>query len=228
MSLLPRIDPNRLAILRECMEHYDVGDPGADWPNNVVSRRALAYHDGTIALADKAVVHDVDDAEVYLCERLSAEAVALMDGVSVGMGSEADSPFGAFFVAAPLGSVGPRSIDAEVIRRCFGGTLFPPVPITVEPLVEDTVWWTEIIEDGEGLEPGYIHPWQAMTAWFQQEPAFKHVAFVRVGSGRELARLAKDTYPPGTVMPGSVLPRLVLGLTHRGSLAGLFGQVVQS
>jgi hypothetical protein len=31
-----QIDPDRLAVIRECMENYDVGDADAEWPNNVI------------------------------------------------------------------------------------------------------------------------------------------------------------------------------------------------
>ena len=38
-------DPERLAVLAECMQSYDVGEPGAEWPNNMISRRAVVYRE---------------------------------------------------------------------------------------------------------------------------------------------------------------------------------------
>ena len=37
------LDPNRLPPLSACMDHYDVGDPNAEWPNNLISRKAMVY-----------------------------------------------------------------------------------------------------------------------------------------------------------------------------------------
>ena len=33
-------DPDRLLVIRECMENYDVGSDDAEWPNNIISRKA--------------------------------------------------------------------------------------------------------------------------------------------------------------------------------------------
>jgi hypothetical protein len=50
-------------------------------------------------------------------------------------------------------------------------------------------------------------------------------AFVRIGDD-DLCLSDEDSWPKGTELTGSVLPRLALGLTCKGSLAGLFGYVV--
>ena len=34
-------DDERKAVIAECTESYDVGDAGAEWPNNIISRRAV-------------------------------------------------------------------------------------------------------------------------------------------------------------------------------------------
>ncbi len=222
------VDPDRLAVIRTCMEAYDVGSPDDDWPNNIISRHTVVYYDGTITLAGNPAIHVVDDVELALCRSLSAEAAVLMAGVSVGMGSEADEAFQDFFVTAPVGSHCAVTIDEALIRRCFGGVLFPPATITVEPFSEDTIWWGEVAEDGADSDPSYFEPWRAMVAWFRQQSAFRATAFVRVGDAQELGQLPEESYPRGTVIPGCVLPRLALGLTPKGSLAGLFGHVVQT
>jgi hypothetical protein len=228
MNLHVQIDPNRLAVIGECMNNYNVGDADAEWPNNIISRRAVVYSDGTIARSADSVSHAVDAAELALCERLSDEVAQLMAGISVGMGSESDDVFRNFFIVALPGSAKPSVIDEALIRERFGGTLFPLVTITVEPFAENTVWWEEVALDGIESEASYFMPWQAMSAWFRQQSAFTATAFVRIGDKRELSGLPKASWPRGTVITGCVVPRLALGLTPNGSLAGLFGHVVQT
>jgi hypothetical protein len=53
-------------------------------------------------------------------------------------------------------------------------------------------------------------------------------AFVRIGNNRELWNLPRERWPEGTELTGCVFPRLALGLTRHGSLAGLFGYSVKT
>lgn len=227
MTVELKPDPARLAVIRECMENYDIGDANAEWPNNVISRHAIVYSDGTIARRDDAVSHAVDADELALCEKLSDEAAEIMNGVIIGMGSESADTFSGFFIAAPAGSLPPSEIDEPLIRSRFGGTLFPPVTITVDPFSEDAMWWKEdiLFHGEEEIKPETLIPWRSMNRWFNRQSAFADRAFVRIGDD-ELYRSDQDTWPKGTEMTGSVLPRLALGLTHNGSLVGLFGYVV--
>lgn len=114
-------DAGRLAVIRECMEAYGMGEAGAEWPNNIISRRAVVYNDGTIAREGDTVTHEIDDTELALCRRMSEEAALLMGGVDVGMGSEASDRFNGFYVAAPAGAATPAALDATLIRARFGG-----------------------------------------------------------------------------------------------------------
>jgi hypothetical protein len=222
-----RPDPARLAVIQECMENYDIGEANAEWPNNIISRHTVVYSDGTIARRNDAVSHAVDADELTLCERLSGEIVEIMSGVSIGMGSESDDTFNGFFIAAPVGSLPPSRIDEPLIRSRFGDTLFPPVTITVEPFSEEAPWWKEdiLFHGEEEIEPEDLIPWRSMNRWFNSQSAFVDRAFVRIGDD-ELYRTDEDIWPNGTELTGSVLPRLALGLTHKGSLVGLFGYVV--
>lgn len=120
-------DSDRLAVIRECMEHYEVGDPNAEWPNNIISRRTVAYGSGVIARQGDSVRHAVDPDELAICRRLSADAAKVMTGVAVGMGSESTDPFRAFFNAANVDEPAPNAITEDLIRARFGGTLFPLV-----------------------------------------------------------------------------------------------------
>ena len=164
-------DPERLAVLAECMENYDVGEPGAEWPNNMISRRAVVYGSGLVAREGDVVSHSVDADELERCRRLSREAAALMDGVNVDMGSESADPFQAFFIAANVDETVSTTIDESLIRAKFGNTIFPLATITVEPLEEQGTWWSELVAcgyEGEELEQ-YLAPWRTMIDWFRQQ-----------------------------------------------------------
>jgi hypothetical protein len=222
------LDPERLAVIRECMERYDVGGREAEWPNNIISRRALVYGSGLIAREGDTVRCAIDPGELALCQRLAGEAERLMSGTEVGMGSESGDEFRAFFITANVGDAAPSSIDESLIRARFGSTIFPPATITVEPIAEAGIWWSEVLRDGEESEPESFAPWRAMIRWFRDRRELRTAAFIRIGDRRILSRLRRDDLPPGTEMPGCVLPRLALGLTKQGSLVGLFGHSVQT
>jgi hypothetical protein len=225
-------DPDRFAVLRECTVNYGVGDPGAEWPNNLLSRKTVVYGSGRIAREGDSVRQEVDPDELALCRRLAGEAADLMAGVEVGMGSESSDPFRAFFIAANADDPVPEGIDEGLIRSRFGGTIFPPSAITVEPLAEAGRWWAEVEQEaGDSEDEGseeHLRPWRALIAWFAARPELKDSAFVRIGDSDALNDLDRGSYPQGTELPGCVLPRLVLGLTAAGSLVGLFGYSVQT
>lgn len=221
-------DPERLAVIRECMKNYEVGDPNAEWPNNIISRRAIVYGSGRIARQGESVQHAVDPDELALCRRLGAEIAGLMAGVFVGMGSESDDEFQGFFIAGSVDEPAPMSINEVLIRSRFGGTIFPPATIMVEPLTEGTNWWTVVTQDGSESEAESLVRWRAMIRWFQERPEFVSCAFVQIGDEEALWDLPREEWPEGTEMTGCILPRLALGLTHGGSLVGLFGYVVQT
>src|SRR5882724_8050831 len=104
-------DPERFALLRECTENYDVGNSESEWPNNILSRKTVAYGSGRIARQGDPVRHNVDPEELALCRRLSTEAAELMAGVDVGMGSESGDSIRAFYIAANADDPVPEAID---------------------------------------------------------------------------------------------------------------------
>lgn len=216
-------------VLAECMEAYEVGDDkDAEWPNNLISRRAVVHSTGAIGKKGDRFQIRVEPKELALCERLSTEAAKIMGGVEVGMGSESGAFFEPFFIAAEIGAAVPSRIDEALIRKRFGGTIFPPATITVEPLKEAGTWWSEVKQDGAGSGSKYFLPWRRLIKWFASRKEFVDTAFVRIGDYEALTSLDEDDYPEGTEMPGSVMPRLALGLTRAGSLVGLFGYSVQT
>lgn len=223
-------DPAKLDAMRACMENYDVGSPDAEWPNNIISNRAVVYGNGAIARQGTPVCQAVDPDELALCRRLAVEAADVMAGVDVGMGSESSDRFHGFFIAANVNEPVPPRIDEGLIRSKFGGTIFPPATITVEPMAETGTWWAEVQEYGSESGEDYFRPWRSMIEWFRSQPAFVDSAFVRIGDRRALWDLeqAMESLPKGTEITGCVLPRLALGLTKNASLAGLFGYSVQT
>jgi hypothetical protein len=225
-------DPDRFALLRECTENYDVGNSESEWPNNILSRKTVVYGCGRIARKGDPVRHNVEPEELALCRRLSSEAAELMAGVDVGMGSESGDPFRAFYIAANADDPVPESIDEALIRSKFGGTIFPAATITVEPLAESGKWWEEVEADASDSNreerEEHLRPWRGLIHWFGARPELKDSAFIRIGEYDKLNDLDRGSYPEGTEIPGSVLPRLAVGLTTSGSLVGLFGYSVQT
>ena len=222
------VDSDRFAVLKECTENYDVGTEKAEWPNNIVSRKAVLYASGVIARKGTKVRHAVESGELALCKKLAAEAARLMAGVEVGMGSESSDAFRGFFIAANVDDPVPKAITEELIRDRFGGTIFPLATITVEPLKEAGKWWSEVKFDGSESGAAYFRPWRKMIQWFGKRPEFKRSAFIRIGDRQALWTIPREKYPPGTELTGCVLPRMAVGLTAAGSLAGLFGYCVQT
>jgi hypothetical protein len=112
------------------------------------------------------------------------------------------------------------------LRPIFGGALFADARIDVWLLEQRGRWWKQIIGDfteadeDEPVENRQetlqgLKRWRKILTWFHAQKDFAEVAFVAV-----------DKRDPFSVRGGCVLPRLVLGRTHGGSVAGLFGFVV--
>ncbi len=222
------LDPDKLAIIQDCMDNYDVGSPEAEWANNIISRKAVVYQSGAIARRGAPIKHMVDSTELALCQSLAETIENLMAGVEVGMGSEASTQFRKFYITANTDEPKQSIIDERLIRYKFGETIFPLATITVEPLIEAGKWWNEVMYDSSESNSDYFKPWKAMTAWFKSRNEFIDTAFVRIGDSEALWEIDKADFPEGTEMTGCVLPRLALGLTYNGSLAGLFGYSVQT
>lgn len=227
MNIKLELDPEKLAILSECIQNYDVGSDQDEWPNNILSRFTQVYNDGTITKHPTRLNHIIDENELALCQKLSTQIAKIMANVEVGMGSNSGDYFQAFYIAYANG-LSNKTISAELIQHAFANTIFPLATITVEPFTTNTIWWNEVEQDGEGSPESYFEPWQNMRAWFTQQQDFIDSAFIRIGDATLLEQIDDKNYPKGTVITGCVLPRLALGLTANGSLIGLFGYVVQT
>ena len=65
-------------------------------------------------------------------------------------------------------------------------------------------------------------------SYFKDSPHLSGASFVRIGDLEALQDLDTKSYPDGTEINGCVLPRLAVGLTNQGSIAGIFGYSVQT
>ena len=101
-------DPDKLAVLLPCMQYWR--DPADDFAWNTISKRAIVYSCGMIALDGVPTVHRHDPAELKLCHTLSAEAASIMKATEAGMGSEGSANLDPFFVTANVGAAVPERI----------------------------------------------------------------------------------------------------------------------
>ena len=215
-----RLDPPRLWVFEECRRNYQMDShaPGSEWPWNVISKNAVAWSCGYICRDDEPVSHTHDIEEFQLCYRLATEATGIMHGCAVGMGSESTDPFRPYHVVIPVGDPVPEAITGEVIRDAFGGTIYPPTEIVIEPLEERGEWWRQVVVDGSGDE-NYLRPWRDMVQWFQSQEELYSPVFVMVGD---------DPLDPDFRNGGSVFPRIAVALTAAGSLVGIGGWTVHT
>jgi hypothetical protein len=230
-------DPERMAVFAEAMESYGVGDPGAAWPNNMIARDAVVQASGVMSRSGQPVTHVVDDADLALCKKLAGVVEGMMEGVDVGTGSESTDSVHAFFIPGDTSQKAPAIISEKLIRARFGGTLFPGVTVRTEPVDTDAPWWTETrtelaaqspeaVAGGAVADEKAIEKWLALVGWFKGQEAFVDMAYVEIGEYAALQHLGE--LPEGTEMPPGVLPRLLVGLTGRGGLAGGYWVTVQT
>ncbi|MGL5510557.1 MAG: hypothetical protein ACRDB1_13130 [Microcoleaceae cyanobacterium] len=223
-------DPERLTVLAECIADYGIDEGNSEWTNNIISKKTVVYGSGVIAKHGQIVDHNVDPKEFELCQQLAYQVCQIMGNIDVGMGSESSTPFQTFYIVANIDTPIPEKIDIELIHSKFAGTIFPPAIITVEPVEEAGIWWSEVLEDFDGEEDECLQRWLEMIAWFQTQEYFKDTAFVRIGDYKALYQepYNQDEFPEDIGDMGCVFPRFAVGLTHHGSLAGIFGFSVQT
>src|SRR5262249_39662352 len=135
----------------------------------------------------------------------------------VGMGSESSDIFEPFFVVARKGLTVRPDLSEQVLREAFGGVIWSRTRIWVEPLEERGEWWSSVLADcgqtTEEREP-CLRPWQSMIAWFHSQKEFASVWFVMIGNDPSDG--------------GAHFPRLAIGVTNGGSLAGIASRVTHT
>jgi hypothetical protein len=210
-----KVDEQLLEPFKECMTAPGI-DPGEDeWPMNLLSHRAVVYSCGRLGRSGELMEHAHDAEEVALCRRLAQEAAAPWQGRWFAFSDEGSHQFSPFFATALVGDKVPSQVSEEHVRAAFGGTLRADCRIVIEPLAEAGEWWR--LAGGEEGSP-LLLLWRSTIAWFNQ-PGLHGASFVHI-----------DNPPLGAAwgggMPPCTFPRVVLALTERGSLVGMYSCVV--
>lgn len=131
--------------------------------------------------------------------------------------------FGPFYNVAQDGAVAPNQIDAELIRARFAGTIFPLAEVVVEPMAEAGEFWASIERCSDHPE---LERWRGVIQWFQAQAEFITAASILIGDNLENDGIPESDIPDDVEAVGVIMPRLIVGLTRRGSLAGLSGCAV--
>jgi hypothetical protein len=243
-SAVCSLDRSRLAVLRPCMANdfilenwrgHTRVDPFADpdgFPFGCISKRTVVFSCGVVSRDGQDAAHEHPPQELQLCTHLAAEAAKVVEGLEVGMGSEGtpsifEGPgkttlgteaFSPFFITARGDEKARTTFSEALIREKFGGVIYRNCVVRVEPLREAGKWWDSVLHwysdsDEEESAPK-LAQWRKMMRWFAAQKDFTHTGFVMIGDGPEHG--------------GASFPRLALGLTKAGSLAGLIGVVVHT
>ncbi len=211
------VSAERLAPLQECMVDSTGDNRPGEWPANYFSTQTVAYSCGILARAGEKVVHDHDPDELKLCQRLADEAAAIMTGTWLGMSDESDHQFAPFFITANVGDKVPRKMTEAHLRAAFHGVINPKCRLDIELLKEEGDWWKKA--SGQPLasnDDKSLAAWRAMIAWFGSQKELHAASFVSFNNPVE---------PVGEEI-SVILPRMILALTKKGSLVGLYGCVV--
>jgi hypothetical protein len=210
-----KVDDRLLEPFKECMPLPGTDPTEDEWPNNLVSSRAVVYSCGRLGRAGEAIKHAHDRDELALCQRLAQEVAAPWKGSLFVFSDEGSHTFSPFFATANVGDDVSSKVSEEHVRRAFGGTLRPDCLFLIEPLVEAGNWW-DLAAGGEEGRP-LLPLWRSTIAWFNQA-GLHGASFVQINTGYG------GTWTGG--VPATILPRLALALTERGSLVGLYSCVV--
>ena len=209
-------DPQRLAVFKDCLLTYGMDDrnPDSEWPHNVIAKSAVALSCGRFELPTKKPNHDHDAAEVALCRRLSGEVESLMKYAG-GLGGNFER-YQAYFCVARRGVGPPPAITREVVRDAFGGTIYPPARIVIEPMTKKTSKWLKWATDNASGEDEILIPHREMIRWFLAQEELRSPSFIYIGFE-----------PLDDKNAGCVFPRIAAALTRAGSLVGVGGWMVE-
>ncbi len=217
-------DPNRLRAFQPCVDDYGVSDPTDPWANNCLANDAVAYSNGLITRLGTAADLRYDPEELVLCRAIAEEAARVMGPRWPGMYSASDSRTEPYFAVSA--AFVPRSVpDPDLVRSVFGEALYPETRVTVEALDESGEWWRQVQQcavECEEDDPDFdantevISPWRSVIRWFAEHPGLRGSCFIQIRKTRRGIR------------GGCVFPWFVVGLTKRGSIAGISTCLVQS
>jgi hypothetical protein len=185
--------------------------------------------DRVVQMAALLVLEPIFEADLqpeqyaYRPGRSARDAVQQVQALMIqGHTEVVDADLSGYFDSIPhaeLLKTVTRRVSEGVIRRAFGGTIYPAAAIVVEPLAEQGRWWQSVrdyyAEDEEPEED--LRPWRAMIRWFHGARGLHAPSFVMIGE----TPLSREN-------GGCVHPRLALAVTQAGSLVGIGGCVVHT
>ncbi|HIB68191.1 MAG TPA: hypothetical protein EYO33_24635 [Phycisphaerales bacterium] len=212
-----------MAIFRPMADPSGVGDLEHEWPNNLLSTQTVIFEDGKFAKYPETVRHLVDREELETCRKLAHELEVRACGIELQ--SETACPLQGFYITKNVDSPTPKEFTPDLVSELFAHNFFPLAPITVEPLREDTDWWTTEVgteEDEEDEEYAeFMLLWRDLIEWINGHDQLFDPVFVKVGDDSLMWELNREQFPAGTEMVGSLFPRLILARTANGSVIGL-------
>jgi hypothetical protein len=224
------LDADRLAVIAECTETYGMQDrdPTNEWVWNMISTKAVVYSCGAISREGADPAHNHAPAEVELCQRLAQDAAAVTAGEFIEMGDEGEHEFQSFYVVANVGLSVPTQITEDLVRKAFGGTIYPDADVLVEPIEAGKNWWIQArsgyLNDDQDYCDHHIELWSKLHDWFHGQAELQTPVFISIDpNDRKERAKGLDSYNGGCV-----LPRLIVGMTAAGSLVGLFSCVVHT
>lgn len=212
--------------------------PSDDWNHSCVHPETVAYSCGRLYRPGRPNRHDHDALELQRCQKLAESAAKLIEGVQVNL-SESTSNLAPFFITANQGDAVPKSITREFLAEMFNQTIYPAADIEISPLAEGNAGWEAFAVSDDRFD--HLSPperkrlqvtieitmrenekranrWRELIQWFESQKDVFAPSFVQFGKGDPLSETNF----------GCVFPRLVAGITNRGSLVGVMGHAVHT
>ena len=228
--------PTENRIAPRSIDRLTVGIDGAPpWATSILARDTQRTASGRFVRSGERLDDAPDLAALSESRALASEVAALSGDLEVGMGSDSSQGFDPFFVA-PSRSWRCSAFDESTIRSAFSSALYAETTITIEALSERTSWWSKVLEDCGTADATYdpeptLARWRALLAWFARQSSFVETAFIAINLA-PLQPLPTDPvsahYGRLSLEGGCAFPRLLVGRTNGGAMAGLLGVVVYS
>jgi hypothetical protein len=194
-------------------EDYDVEGESV-WSNNILAGDTQRHASGRLSRMQEAAKPDMGSLEQVRALAKAAEEAA--NGMQTGMGSEGGEGWDAFYAAATTDG-GCKSLTETAVRELFGDALFSGATVSVEELTSSAEWWKLVLDDADD-DDELLDKWRKLLAWFDNdEHEFVETAFVAIGREKT-----------NSLEGGCVFPRMLLGRTAGGGIAGLLGIVVNT
>ncbi|MCA9579037.1 MAG: hypothetical protein R3B40_02000 [Polyangiales bacterium] len=208
--------------LRQLVRTFDFTPPG-DWGGTLFSTRTVLRPSGALGVPEDDAPPP-DQADLALVMALAQEAATRMTGLEV-FASQATTGWEPFWIARTDGH-DLRSLSAPQVIRACGGSLWPEAQVLSEPMEAGLgflhEWlgrlrgrsskWVSALRRCEGTAA--VTGYARVVRWFVAEPRFVETAVVNFATGDHPC--------------ANAIPRLFLGRTEGGSVAGAVGVAVDN